>query len=421
MSSVVVKPGRTVVVGAGAIGLATAYELAKRGEQITLIDSGIPGAGCTAGNAGWICPSIAEPLPMPGLTWISLKWMLDRNSPLHIDPLAAPGMASWLWRFWRHCNPRDFESGREAWTVLTDGLMESFDRLAAEGVKFEMHTGGLLFVFLTEGTMRVILRDVMGGTAGRDGGPRVMLGAELRAFEPALLSTVTAGFWIQEERHVRPETLASGLLAALKSRGAKVLTGTTVSGGVADSGGVLKAVRTSAGEIEGDRFVIAAGARSGELSRAIAGVPLPIQAGKGYSITVSGIANFVRRPLYLEEARTACTPFDGGYRFAGTMELSGVNDRLVPARIGAIRRAAEKYLALPECGTDGVEWVGMRPLAPDGLPVMGRLPRVANVFVATGHAMLGVTTAPTTGRLMADLILGGDGARLKPLDPARFG
>jgi D-amino-acid dehydrogenase len=411
---------RTVVVGGGVIGLACAYALRKQGEEVTVLDSAEPGAGCSKGNAGWIVSTLAEPLPAPGLTWTSMLWLLRRDSPLHIDPRAALGLAPWLWTFWRHSNAADFRSGRQAWEIVANDVMESFDALAADGVHFEMHSAGLLFLFLREAAMRAMLHETGAGAAAHGDGPRVFTGHELREFEPSVSGAVTTGLWVEQERHVRPETLCGGLAQWLTTHGVEIRTGAAVTGGHLD-GRTLRAVRTTRGDIDGDRFLITAGARSGLVSDAIAGVPLPIQAGKGYSITVPASNSPFRRPLYLKEARVAVTPFDGGYRFAGTMELSGVNERLVADRISAIRHSAQRYLTLSAGELTGTEWVGMRPLAPDGLPVMGALPGRPNVFVATGHGMLGVTTALTTARLMAGLIVrGSNSVNLSAFDPGRF-
>jgi D-amino-acid dehydrogenase len=411
---------RTVVVGGGVIGLACAYALRKQGEEVTVLDSAEPGAGCSKGNAGWIVPTLAEPLPTPGLTWTSTLWLLRRDSPLHIDPRAALGLAPWLWTFWRHCNPEDFRSGRRAWEIIANDVMESFDALAADGVRFEMHSAGLLFVFLREAAMRAMLHETGAGSTGHGTEPRIFTGKELREFEPSVSDAVTTGMWIEQERHVRPESLCAGLVQWLTTHGVEIRTGTAVTGGHLD-GSAVRAVRTTRGDVTGDRFLIAAGARSGLVSKAVTDVSLPIQAGKGYSITVPASTSRFQRPLYLEEARLALTPFEGGYRFAGTMELSGINERLVGDRISAIRHSAQRYLMLSPGEVTGVEWVGMRPLAPDGLPVMGAIPGRPNVFVATGHGMLGVTTALTTARLMSDLIVRrSTSVNLSALDPGRF-
>jgi len=411
---------RTVVIGAGAVGLATAYELRKRGEDVVILDQRSVGEGCSRGNAGWIVPSLAAPLPAPGLTWKSMRWMLHRDSPLHIDPAAAPELAGWLWSFWRHCNTRDFAAGLDAWSRLTKDIMLPFDALAAEDAGVELYRDGLLFVFLNESTMRHVLADL---TAARHGSGeiRAVVGAELRSMEPALKPEVVAGIWVVDERHVRPESFCAALHRRVLALGGEVCTGVEVQGSVVEAG-KMRALRTSRGDISGERFVVAAGARSGLVSERIAGVSLPVQAGKGYSITVT-TANppAIKRPLYLDEASVGYSPFAGGYRLAGTMELSGINERLVPARVSAIRRAAQRYLEVPVPDSGAVEWVGMRPITPDGLPVIGPLPRVENTFIATGHGMLGITASLVTGSLIADLVAHGrSSVDLSPFDPGRF-
>jgi D-amino-acid dehydrogenase len=411
---------RTVIIGAGAVGLACAYELRKRGEDVVVLDRGAVGDGCSRGNAGWIVPCLAAPLPAPGLTWTSLKWMLRGDSPLHIDPRAAPQLAGFLWQFWRHCNHKDFDAGVEAWARLTKDIMAPFDVLAKEDGGVEMYTDGLLFVFLRESTMRHVLRDLT-ATRGSTADIRPLVGAEVHAMEPALRPEVVAGIWIVDERHVRPEVFCAALDRRAVALGAEVRTGVDVLGGVVERG-TVRALRTTQGDVTADRFIIAAGARTGIVSDLVAGVPLPIQAGKGYSITVRSAAPpAIQRPLYLDEASVGYSPFAGGYRLAGTMELSGINERLVPARVAALRRAAQRYLSVPPPDGTALEWVGMRPITYDGVPVIGALPRVSNTYVATGHGMLGVTASLATGSLLADLVTRGRSpVDLSPFDPARF-
>lgn len=408
---------RIIVVGAGAIGLACAYALAKRGRHVVVVDKGAPGDACTKGNAGWVVPSISAPVPAPGLTWTSLKWMLSSDSPLYIAPSAAPALSRWLWRFWRHCNQRDWRSGLEAVASINRGTFAAYDALAKDGVDFELHHDGLLYVFCATRYMEGVRAEFQHLKAYGYGIPDVLDGDELRRMEPALSDQVTAGFLVPEERHVRPETLASGYAAKLATMGVELRSGVEVRGGRASAHEVV--LETSAGTIEGSELLVAAGAWSGEVIERF-GVTLPVQGGKGYSLTIPGEGARVTRPIYFGESKIAATPFDGALRFAGTMELSGVNERFDARRMAAVRRGVGRYFrdALPPGGT---EWVGMRPLTPDGLPMMGRVPHLANVWVATGHAMLGITMAPVTGEAMADVMTGAaPPAAMEAFAPARF-
>jgi D-amino-acid dehydrogenase len=244
-------------------------------------------------------------------------------------------------------------------------------------------------------------------------------GAEVRELEPMLAERVAGGVLVHDDRHVRPESLIAGLAAALERDGVQLLNGDAVTGFARDGRAV--AALTLAGSIlEADRFVLAAGAWSGALARA-AGFPLPIEAGKGYSITLEEPSYQLNHPLDLIEARAAVTPFEGALRFAGTMEISGVNLRFVRRRADAIWRNVHGYLREPLSAARMRAWVGMRPMTPDGLPVIGRMPGSDNLFVATGHQMLGVTLAPTTASALAELICAGSTrASLVPFDPIRF-
>ena len=409
---------RTIVIGAGVIGLACAYSLRRRGRDVVVVDMGLPGEACTRGNAGWITPSLSAPIPAPGLTWTSIRWMLKSDSPLYISPPAAPGLARWLWRFWRHCNPRDFIAGLHAVATLNQSTHAAFAQLERDGVAFELYRDGLLFVFKDERYMENVRREFdYHQHYGYQVPPRLS-GAEIRRLEPAVSEAVTTGFLVKEESHVRPETLAAGYLAKLGELGVEVKTGVRVTR-AATSRGRATGIETDAGSLSGDEVLVAAGAWSGQVTE-LFGVALPVQAGKGYSITVNGGGPTLARPVYLGEARIGCSPFAGAVRFAGTMELSGINTTLDRRRVAGIRRGIRDYLAQPLGETEGTEWVGMRPLTPDGMPMLGKVPGFDNVFLATGHAMLGVTLAPVTGELMADLMTGVGSPIAKPFDPGRF-
>ncbi len=409
---------RTIVVGAGVIGLACAYSLRRRGREVVVVDMGLPGDACTKGNAGWITPSISAPIPAPGLTLTSIKWMLRSDSPLYISPVAAPSLARWLWRFWRYCNPRDFVAGLNAVATLNQSTHAAFAQLEKDGVAFELHRDGLLFVFKDEGYMENVRREFDYYKNYGYSVPARMSGDEIRRLEPGVSSAVTTGFLVKEEAHVRPETLAAGYTAKLRELGVEVKTGVRVIR-AARTGGRVTGIETDSGSLSGDEVLVAAGAWSGQVTE-LFGVALPVQAGKGYSITVNGGGPKLTRPVYLGEARIGCSPFNGSVRFAGTMELSGINTELDRRRVRGIRKGIGEYLTEPLGHAEGTEWVGMRPLTPDGLPMLGKVPGFDNLFLATGHAMLGVTLAPVTGEVMADLMTGVGNAVAGPFDPGRF-
>jgi D-amino-acid dehydrogenase len=410
---------RVVVIGAGVIGMACAFTLRKRGHDVIVVDRGQPGDACSRGNAGWIVPSLSGPLPAPGMMGTTLKWMLKSDSPLYISPGAVPGLARWLWQFWCYSNRTDYRKGLRAVAELNRPTRELFDRLQQDGVPFELHRDGLMFVFLDPAYMRATLADFEHYREFGYAVPTPLDRNGVMQLEPGLSPRVSSGFLVEPEYHVRPESLCDGYLSALRASDVTVLTNVEVIGGMVRSGRAT-VLETSSGPLEGSEFLVAAGAWSGQVTEQL-GVKLPVQAGKGYSITIEGTAPAFTRPLYLGEARIGCSPFNQSLRFAGTMELSGINTVLDRRRVAGIRRGITRYLDTPIGPHEGNEWVGLRPLTPDGLPMLGRVPGFQNLYVATGHAMLGVTLAPATAEVMADLITGArPRMELAPFEPGRF-
>lgn len=409
---------RVAVIGGGVIGLLCAHHLRKRGAEVVLLERDGIGGGCSSGNAGWITPSISMPLPAPGLRFRSLVWMLRSDSPLYIRPSAAPGMAGWLVAFWKHCNDADFDRGARAFAELGAETMELYDELAADGARYEGHASGLLMVFRERSA-----RDHEVGLLERYGyGPlEEVNGVGLRELEPALAPEIAHGALVFPERAVRPESVCAGTAELLERSGVTLRERSRVASLLIENGTARSAEIDGGEAIEADAFLIATGAEAAVLSR-VAGSPLPLQAGKGYSVTVTEPAIELRRPLYLGDVMVGVTPFAGSLRVAGTMELSGINARLETRRVRALERAAEREVPGVLDGTKLERWVGMRPITPDGLPILGKLPAAQNIYIATGHQMLGLTLAPSTGKAMAQLILEGQSeVDLGPFAADRFG
>lgn len=414
---------RVVVIGGGVIGLACGYELRKRGAEVTVLDAREMGAAASWGNAGWIVPSLSGPVPEPGLTLTALRWLLKPDGPLYIRPRPDPAFVRWLWEFWRRCNARDFQAGFEAMAGLNRRTMELYDSWRAEGIEFDMQARGLLFVFSTEESLRKHLAEMAHLEPYGYARPEARTGDEIRAMEPILSREVVGGFLVESDRHLQPSSLTSGLTRRLEAEGAELRPGTAVTGlrrtGAA-TGERVAAVTTARGEVEADAFVLAAGAWSARLARNV-GFRLPVESGKGYSFTIRNPDVLPTRPLYLSESKVGISPYEGSVRIAGTMELSGLSETVDERRLGSIRRSVSRFLASWPQGQDEVRWAGMRPLTPDGLPAIGRAPNLSNLYVATGHSMLGVTLAPVTGTAVAELICDGRSQfNLKPFDPARF-
>ncbi len=366
--------------------------------------------------------SLSAPVPAPGLVSQSFKWMLRPDSPLYVRPSVVPGMLGWLLEFWRHCNVEKYEKGRAALGQLNRLALRDFDALVDQGLEFEMHSAGLMYVCRSHAALQSMLDDLAHWESFGASEPIQLSADEAREMEPALRPDIIGALLVESERHVRPEKLLAGAERWLRENGVELRSHTEVVDLVMQDGRVT-GVRTAGGgndTIDGDEVLLATGAEAASLS-ARAGFKLPMQAGKGYSLTIRNPRLQLKRSMYLVEGRVALAPYDGALRVAGTMELSGINTNLYEQRIAGIRRSANLYLEGWEHGEETDVWVGMRPMLPDGLPAIGRAPTVPNLYVASGHAMLGVTLGPTTAVLIADLMTKGEAeVDLNPFDPGRF-
>lgn len=412
---------RVGIVGGGIIGLCTAYYLKKLGADPVIIESSTLGSGCSLGNGGWVFPSKSTPLPAPGLTWKSLKWMMGRDSPLHIKPSALPMLAPWLMRFRSYCNHADQKRGIAALAALNEVTMERYDELVADGVQYEYSESGLLMAFRDFDEAAATRKEVeLVAAAGAEGSSaRELDEAGLYEREPLLRPGFRIGIFLDEGRHVRPESLTAGLGSSMRESGVEIHEG-VMARGFRSEGHRVTAVETSNGDLNVDAVVLAAGAHTRFLSRKV-GCPIPLIAGKGYSVTIEQPTNQLRQPLLLGGAMIGLIPFKGALRMAGTMELSGINSRMDSARVRSIRRQVSRAVDIPEASEGGRAWMGMRPMVPDSLPVIGKLPSRQNVYVNAGHQMSGITMGPSSGWALAGLMLEGKaGVELGAFSADRF-
>ena len=411
-----------VIVGAGVIGLATAYRLAQDGLAVTVVDAAHSGAGASVNNAGWIVPIMSTPVPAPGMLGTALRWTARKDSPLYVRPSPRPEYVRFMIGMLRHCNAKDYEHGVEALVSLNERTLSLFDEYERGGVAFEYHRTGHLLVFTTRETMHKYRADT--APMGRIGHPAVPLsGDELRDLEPSLGKQVRAGLHCPRERHVDPVSLIQGLEDRCRGLGVRFLPDSRVTR-IRSRGSAVTYIHAGGKEIGGDLFVLAAGVHTGALSR-LAGFPLPIQPGKGYGFDDTSGSVTLRHSVYLGEAKVAVTPLSDRLRFAGTMEFGNSGTTVDPHRLHGIVRSAHEFLPDFPAAAQPHGWTGLRPMTPDGLPVIGALPGRDNVFVASGHAMLGVTLAPVTAAIISAQLRGGqpgaDIARTaRPFTPQRF-
>jgi D-amino-acid dehydrogenase len=395
--------GRVVVIGSGVIGAACAYYLARAGWNVTIIDSGEFGRGCSHGNCGFVCPSHVFPLAAPGAIRSAWKSLFRPHSPLSIKPRLDPALWAWLYRFARRCNLDDMiTAGKGIQALLNSSRSLYSELIASEAIDCEWVENGVLFVFQHAAALEHaveaerLLEDSFGLTAKR------MDGTELTELEPALKPGLAGGFLHETDAHLRPDKLMTGWNHVLRRQGVTIRTGCGLQD-FAGTGHHAKAARTPQGELTADAFVVATGAWTPLLGRQL-GRRFPIQPGKGYSITMPRPPRCPARPLIFEEDRVAVTPMSSGYRLGSTMEFAGFDATLNPRRIALLREGARPYLHEPYCEPVEEAWFGWRPMTPDGLPIIDRSPAFANVLVAAGHNMLGLAMAPATGKLVAEIL-----------------
>jgi D-amino-acid dehydrogenase len=410
---------KVVIVGAGVVGLCVAESLQRGGAEVTVLDANAFGAAASAGNAGWVTPSHAAPLPMPGTMPQAIRWMFNPGSPLLVRPLPSVSYARWLWDFAANTRVRSYSAGLAAMVALAERVVPDYEALAAR-CSFEMHQKGLLYVGRSDKELDKEMelhhdQQMLGyrGTFDRIGRE------ELLAREPALRDGVAGAILAVDDRHVRPETVTRGLAEHLRDRGTELHEKTAVSGVSTNAKGWL--VATAGGTFKADRVVLANGVATATLLAPL-GVKLPLQGAKGYSVTVEDPRVRPNGPIYLLENKVGVSPYEGAVRLAGTLELGSRGLSLSKSRVAAIELAAEQSLRDWGDHKKKTVWAGFRPVLPDGLPAIGPVPGKEGLFVATGHAMLGITMAPTTAELLAPVVLGEKPSlELAPFSIARFG
>lgn len=410
---------RAVVIGAGIIGLSAAYELAKDGHDVTVVDAGQPGEGSTGGGAAKIALAETTPVPAPGMVMQGIKWMLDPDSPLYIRPSLAPDFVRFMLSMARHCNREDFLRGLEIHLALASTCLASLDEWRHDGISFEEHRRGGLLAYEHAETFRERLS--YQNVFERFGFAAEVLDAQaLHDKEPALSERINYGLYYTQDGQVEPRSISDSLSKALTAMGAAVLAHTSVSGfeGTADR---LRTVLTESSSLPCDLVVLAAGVFCGPLSKKLRS-PVPIRPGKGYSVDYVDSPTALTLPLTFEDAHVAVSPLDGGLRIAGTMEFAGFDTAVKPRRVEAMKHAAAAGFAdWDPTKTHSAPWAGLRPMTPDGLPVIGYLPGYGNVLIASGHGMLGLTLAPATAKAIASFSRGEEPSSvIAAVSPSRF-
>jgi D-amino-acid dehydrogenase len=406
-------PRRVAVIGAGMVGLSTAWFLQERGVEAVVFDQGDVASGSSRGNAGWLTPSMATPLPEPAVLKYGLRAMASPSSPVYVPPSLRPRLLRFLLEFARNCTQSRWERAMAALVQLNRGALRAYEQLEAGGMSARTQAAEpLLAGYRDAGAREPLVQEFRHiAKAGQPVGFELLGGEEARSMEPALSGEIRAALRIDGGRFLDPAAFVRALGETIRRRGGRIHTQAPVVA-IEDDG-----VRVRVRDEPFDAVVIATGARLGDLARRV-GVRRPVQPGRGYSFTVAA-EHVPAGPLYFPAQRVACTPVGGRLRLAGMMEFRPVDAPLDPRRIAAMTAAVAPLLHGVDLQDRQDEWVGARPCTADGLPLAGRS-RDPRVFIAGGHGMWGMTLGPVTGELVATQVATGTTPEaLRALDPLR--
>ena len=393
----------TLVIGGGAIGICCAYYLHGLGKNVTVVEKDDICSGSSYGNAGLIVPSYSIPLAAPGVILQGLKWMLNPESPFYIKPRFNWEFISWLWKFRSACNENNVRTALPILSGLSSASMDLFDDLAAlEGLNFGFEKNGILEIFNTD---KGLEKGVEDARRLQEYGiqHKILAIGEIVQYTQGMRTTAVGGIFFPGDAHLVPDQFVRQLARHLENKGVHLLTSTEVLG-FRTSGRRVTTVKTTRGDISVEEVILAGGAWSAEMAHELK-IEVLMAPAKGYSVTYKRPPGFPSIPLTMAEAKVVLTPMSDMVRFAGTLELAGFDMSINKRRVHAILKAVSAYF--PDIDTDALElieiWRGLRPCSPDGLPYLGRPRRYDNVIISTGHGMKGISLAPITGKIVAQL------------------
>jgi D-amino-acid dehydrogenase len=410
---------KTTIIGSGVIGLFSAYYLSKQGYEVTIIERSNGDDGCSTGNAGMIVPSHFIPLAVPGMIEKGIKWMFNSESPFYIKPRLNLDLFSWGLKFYQAATKKQVERAMPALrdiSLLSKALYQ--DLAKTPDLDFAFEEKGLMMLCKTEHSFE---EEIEVAQQANELGlkTKILSTKELHEFEPEVKPDVAGAIFYEGDAHLYPNQLVKNLKKHLENIGVKFYYNTEVTGFELEKNEIKKInIRQIVGnqiqnrtanlsELNTENIVIATGSWSPLLADML-NIGLPMQAGKGYSVTYEqNQGKKLNIPSILLEARVAITPMsDNLIRFGGTMEIGGLNDQINMNRVRGIIKAVPNYFPDYQIDIPQKEqvWHGLRPCSPDGLPYIGRTNKYKNLVIASGHAMMGLSLAPATGKLVQEII-----------------
>ncbi len=395
-----------IIIGGGIIGLSTAYYLHQEGHQVTVLDKSNMDHGASYVNAGYITPSHIIPLASPGMMAKGIKWMFNSSSPFYIKPRLDLDFLRWTWQFNASSTTAKVEKAIPLIKDINLLSKELYSEIHQSGNlgDFQLEKRGLLMLYKTEKEGQHE-REVTKRAQDEGLEARELSMTELQNLQPNLSPDVLGAVHYECDAHTTPEEIMGNLKKYLTVNGVIIKTGKEVID-FDCNGSTISQVVTQKDSYPADEIVLATGSWSQDIAKKL-NLNIAVQPGKGYRINVNRPTG-VLIPAILMEAKVAVTPMKGFTRFAGTMELSGINNKISKIRVNAIAKAASAYyegLKITEEEQLKAQ-CGLRPVSPDGLPYIGRTSKWNNLTIATGHAMMGWSLGPATGKLVSEIITG---------------
>ena len=392
------------VVGGGVIGIACAHYLTRAGYQVTVMDRASIGGACSHANCGYVCPSHILPLTVPSAIPMALKSLLKPRSPFKVKFSLSPNYVSWMLQFAKRCRERvALAAGHHLKAILDASLVEYKNLIADQQIDCEWRESGLLHVFQNQNALDAFARENDWVQSEYQCGAKRIAANELPGLDTTLRSDLAGGFLHEHDASLRPDLLNQSWRSKLESEGVRFLENCDLQNIVRDASGKVKYLNTSQGQQIANVFVFALGAWSERFGREL-GFKLPIQPGKGYSVTLEKPDVSPTLPMLFPEKKIGISPFANGFRIGSMMEFVGFDQAIPEYRIQQLKDSVKPFFNFQLNDTEQERWHGYRPMTYDTLPVIGQAPGIENGFVATGHSMLGVSMAPATGRLIAEMV-----------------
>lgn len=394
---------KVIVIGGGIIGLCSAYYLQKEGCQVTIVDQSNLDSGASYVNAGFLSPSHLIPLSAPGVMKKGLQWMFNPSSPLYIKPRLELDFLKWTWAFNKSCNAKHVAKSAPVIRDISVLSQKLYDEIkTSENFTFHYDKKGLFMLCQTEKMLEAEVKLAHLAHNFELEAKEVSVD-EIKKLEPNVEINAIGGVYFKCDHHTTPDEFMMEMQDYLKDSGVEFLKNEKVED-LEIEDGEIQSIITDKQKLNADEFVLAAGSWSPVLSKRL-GLKLLLQAGKGYRINTERKIG-ITIPAIMAESKVAVTPMNGFTRFAGTMEIAGINHNINKVRVDAIANVATRYYPNIKLSNEekGNAACGLRPVSPDGLPYIGKSKKCRNLTIATGHAMMGWSMATATGKLVSEII-----------------